>query len=84
MPPFNIGTIVAFLEERLAYDVYINPDGGIVYQSIFESDFKEIGGRIDFLHACVEDNIYTNDDGEEEIDTGETIKDYQIMVEEEE
>lgn len=83
MPPFNIDTIVAFLEEYLPYKVSISTYGNIVYETSFERDFKEIGGRLDFLHVCIEDNCFPTDIGEETIDCNGVITDYKKMVAEE-
>lgn len=78
MPPFNIETIISFLNERLLENVYFNY-GKVFYTPLFKSDFKEIGGRFDFLYDCVENNIY--DDGEDGgIDIDGVIRDYQTMI----
>lgn len=82
MPPFNIETIILFLNERLLENVYFNY-GEVFYTPLFKSDFKEIGGRLDFLYRCVENNIY-GDDEDGGIDLYGVIRDYQTMVRKEE
>ena len=72
-----------FLSTQLPDLVYLNR-GSIVYQSLLEERAREMSIPLDIerLLTCVEDNIYTNDDGDERIDYANAIQDYLKETEE--
>jgi len=72
-----------FLSTQLPDLVYLNRRG-IVYQSLLEKRAREMSIPLDIerLLTCVEDNIYTNDDGDERIDYANAIQDYLKETEE--
>jgi hypothetical protein len=53
--------------------VYLNAKGVIVVQSVFE---REHPGLMDDLQPFIEDNIFTNDGDDEEINWGAVEKDW--------
>lgn len=61
--------------------IHIDNYGSIVCDSVFEREFE---GDIDLLIACIEDNIYEDDNGYEVIDWELVFRDYADALNEDE
>lgn len=63
--------------------VELNPEGGVVYSFTFEKEFEQLGGDLDLLHRCIEQNVkkstYTDEFGRTEVIE---IIDYPLVIKE--
>lgn len=65
--------------------VSVDEAGAVVYQSVFEREWKAAGGDFDRLLALIEDHLYEDDDndGDESIDWNAVEKEYRQGTEQE-